>query len=217
MGSSKNWLKRTLPLLFDQERNRQDMEIPIFPLNAVLFPGGLLPLRVFEQRYMEMVKTCLKEEQPFGVCLIKEGEEVGPAALPQEVGCLARIVDWDMQQPGILNLKVLGGQRFSIGEQRVEKDGLIVAQATFQSPEEPQPIPPDLTTCVTVLKGIVEKLGAENFQQPFHYDDAAWVGYRLAEALPLKLPAKQAMLEMNDSIMRLRILHKFLGQQGLTT
>lgn len=216
MGSSKNWLKRALPLLFDQESSRQDMEIPIFPLNAVLFPGGLLPLRVFEQRYMEMVKTCLKEEQAFGVCLIKEGEEVGPAALPQEVGCLARIVDWDMQQPGILNLKVLGGQRFSIGEQRVEKNGLIVAQATFQSAEEPQPIPSDLTTCATVLKGIVEKVGVENFQQPFHYDDVAWVGYRLAEVLPLKLPAKQAMLEMNDSIMRLRILHKFLGQQGLT-
>lgn len=217
MGSSKSWLKRALPLLFDQERDRQDMEIPVFPLNAVLFPGGLLPLRVFEQRYMEMVKTCLKDEMPFGVCLIKEGEEVGPAALPQEVGCLARIVDWDMQQPGILNLKVLGGQRFSISEQRVETDGLIVAQATFQAPEEAQPIPADLATCATVLKGIIEKLGAENFQQPFHYDDAAWVGYRLAEVLPLKLQAKQAMLEMNDSTMRLRILHKFLGQQGLTT
>ena len=217
MGSSKNWLKRTLPLLFDQEHNRQDMEIPVFPLKAVLFPGGLLPLRVFEQRYMEMVKTCLKEEMPFGVCLIKDGEEVGPAALPHEVGCLARIVDWDMQQPGILNLKVLGGQRFSIGGQRVEANGLIVAQVTFQSPEEPQSIPADLTTCATVLKGIIEKVGVENFQQPFHYDDAAWVGYRLAEVLPLKLPAKQAMLEMNDSIMRLRILHKFLGQQGLAT
>lgn len=215
MGVSKNWLKRTLPLLFDQEGRRQDMEIPIFPLNAVLFPGGLLPLRVFEQRYMEMVKICLKEEKPFGVCLIKEGEEAGPAALPREVGCLVHIVDWDMQQPGILNLKVLGEQRFSISEQRVEKNGLIVAQATFQSAEESQSIPADLITCATVLKGIVEKVGAENFQQPFHYDDAVWVGYRLAEVLPLKLPAKQAMLEMNDSIMRLRILHKFLGQQGL--
>jgi uncharacterized protein len=207
MGASKNCLKRALPLLFDQERNRQDMEIPVFPLNAVLFPGGQLSLRVFEQRYMEMVKACL----------IKDGEEVGPAALPHEVGCLARIVDWDMQQPGILNLKVLGGQRFSIGEQRVEANGLIIAKATFQAPEEPQSIPSDLATCSIVLKGIIERLGAENFQQPFHYDDAAWVGYRLAEVLPLKLQAKQAMLEMNDSIMRLRILHKFLGQQGLTT
>ena len=216
MGSSKSWLKRTLPLLFDQGSDLHGMTLPIFPLNTVLFPGGLLPLRVFEQRYMDMVKTCLKDETPFGVCLIREGEEVGTTALPHEVGCLARIVDWDMQQLGVLNLHVSGGQRFSIDEQRVEKRGLIVAQVTFMSAEESQPVPPELAACATVLKGIVEKVGEGSFQKPFHYDDAVWVGYRLAEVLPLKLPAKQAMLEMIDSTMRLRILHKFLSQQGLT-
>jgi Lon protease-like protein len=215
MGASKNWLKRTLPLLFEPDGVRQEMEMPIFPLHTVLFPGGLLPLRVFEQRYMDMVKACLKEEKPFGVCLIKEGEEVGAVALPNEVGCLARIVDWDMQQLGVLNLTVLGGQCFSIDEHRVEKSGLMIARVTFLSAEEPQPVPAELIACATVLKSIVEKVGEDNFHKPLHYDDAVWVGYRLAEVLPLKLPAKQAMLEMNDSMMRLKILHKFLHQQGL--
>jgi len=216
MGSSKGWLKRNLPLLFGED-NRQEMDIPLFPLNTVLFPGGLLPLRVFEQRYMDMVKTCMKQETPFGICLIKDGEEVGTPALPHDVGCLVRIADWDMPQLGVLNLKVQGMQRFSIEQHRVEKDGLIVAHVTMQPAERTQDIPPELAGCSAVLKGIMEKVGVENFAQPFHYEDAVWVGYRLAELLPIKLSAKQAMLEMNDSIMRLRILHKFLGQQGLTT
>ena len=83
-------------------------EIPIFPLGTVLFPGGLLPLRLFEQRYLEMAKTCLRDAAPFGVCLIREGAEVGAPATPEPVGCLARIAHWDMQQLGLLQIVAQG-------------------------------------------------------------------------------------------------------------
>ena len=99
----------------------------IFPLNTVLFPGGVLPLKIFEQRYIEMTKVCIKEDRPFGVCLIKEGREVGTPAVPQDVGCLARIAHWDMPQLGVFHLQVEGLQRFRILRSEVDKTGLISA------------------------------------------------------------------------------------------
>ena len=87
-------------------------DVPLFPLNTVLFPGGLLPLRLFEQRYLEMAKGCLRDGTPFGVCLIREGAEVGTPATHEDVGCLARIVQWDMQQLGLLQLVAQGAERF---------------------------------------------------------------------------------------------------------
>jgi len=216
MAEIKAWLRRNLPLVFDRDTELKTLEVPIFPLNTVLFPGGLLPLRVFEQRYMDMAKECLREDKPFGVCLIKEGKEVGSASVVEEVGCLARIANWDMPQLGILNLETVGMQRFAIGEKRVEDNGLVVAAVATVSVEPAQPVPESLQSCVKVLQQIVQHVGAEKFPSPPHYDDASWVGYRLAEVLPLKLSARQNMLEMNDSIMRLQILRKFLIQQGLT-
>jgi len=217
MSSEINtWLRRKLPLIFDQEHSIETMEIPIFPLNTVLFPGGILPLRVFEQRYMDMTKACLRDDKPFGICLIKEGEEVGKPAIPEPIGCLARISDWDMQQLGILNMKAVGLQRFSIQSQTTEANGLIMAKVVTVTTEPPQPIPETLQPCATVLQRIVNEVGEDKFLAPLQYDDAVWVGYRLAEVLPLKLSAKQSMLEMNDSITRLQILNSFLKQQGLT-
>jgi Lon protease-like protein len=215
MAEIKAWLRRNLPLVFDRDAALKTLEIPIFPLNTVLFPGGLLPLRVFEQRYMDMTKECLREDKPFGVCLIKEGKEVGGANVIEEVGCLARITNWDMPQLGILNLETVGMQRFVIEEKRVEDNGLVVAAVATVSVEPPQPVPESLQSCVKVLQQIVQHVGPEKFSAPPHYDDASWVGYRLAEVLPLKLSARQNKLEMNDSIMRLQILRKFLIQQGL--
>ena len=87
-------------------------DLAIFPLNTVLFPGGLLPLRIFEQRYMEMAKACLKNDEHFGICLIRSGREVGAPAVPESIGSTAKIVEWDMQQLGVLSVKVQGGQRF---------------------------------------------------------------------------------------------------------
>ena len=189
--------------------------IPIFPLNAVLFPGGLLPLKLFEQRYMDMAKICLSESKPFGVCLIKEGSEVGAPAMPEMIGCLARIIDWDMQQLGLLHLNVLGGRRFQIAESSTAMSGLISAQVTLLPEPRPVPLPPEHLVCARVMRMIMRKVGEERFNAPFKFEDAEWVGYRLAEALPLKPIMKQKMLEMNDAVMRLEILHKFLASQGL--
>lgn len=193
------------------------LEVSIFPLNTVLFPGAILPLKVFEQRYVDMTKNCLRDSLPFGVCLIKEGAEVGNPALPEEVGCLASILEWDMQQLGIFHLKTLGSQRFRIVDRNVADSGLIAARVSLIDDEPEAPVPDEDKACVAVLKLIVERLGEEHFHPPFHFEDIAWVGYRLAEVLPIKLAAKQKLLELTDSRIRLQVLHKFLAQQGLAT
>jgi len=189
-------------------------EIHIFPLNAVLFPDGLLPLKVFEQRYIEMTKACLSENRPFGVCLIKEGHEVGIAAVPEPVGCLAAIEHWDMPQLGVFQLVARGGERFRIREMRVAPNHLISAEI--------EPIPPDAAAdtvdplCREVLQAIVDKVGAERFSSPLRLDDAAWIGYRLAEVLPLEARVKQELLELTDADRRLERLHALLVKQGIS-
>ena len=185
----------------------------IFPLNTVLFPGGTLPLKIFEQRYIEMTKVCISEERPFGVCLIKEGREVGTPAVPQDIGCLARIAHWDMPQLGVFHLQVEGLQRFRILSSEVEKSGLI--SATIEHLANDFAVAPEETLCRDVLKAIIEKIGAEHFPSPHRFDDAAWIGYRLSEVLPISLEQKQQMLRMTDPHARLSQLGEILSKQGL--
>ena len=185
----------------------------IFPLNTVLFPGGALPLKIFEQRYIEMTKVCISEERPFGVCLIKEGREVGTPAVPQDIGCLARIAQWDMPQLGVFHLQVEGLQRFRILSSEVEKSGLI--SATVECLANDSAVAPEETLCSDVLKAIIEKIGAEHFPSPHRFDDAAWIGYRLSEVLPISLEQKQQMLRMTDPHARLSQLGEILSKQGL--
>lgn len=210
-------LKDRIADYLNEPADLEPFELPLFPLNTVLFPGGVLPLRVFEQRYMDMTKACLQDDTPFGVCLIKDGNEVGSPAIPHEVGCLARITDWDMQQLGVLNLKAVGVRRFRVLESRVEANGLTVAKAQLLPVEPSLTLPPEHAACAGVLKHIVKRVGEDKFEAPLSFEDAVWIGYRLAEVLPLKMAAKQSMLEMNDTIVRLEVLHRFLGQQGLAT
>jgi len=187
-------------------------EIHIFPLNTVLFPGGTLPLKVFEQRYIEMTKACLRENRPFGVCLIREGREVGTAAVPEPVGCFAAIEEWDMPQLGVFHLVARGGERFRIREMQVAPNHLISAVV--------ETIPPGAGAvdplCREVLAAIIEKVGAERFPAPLGMDDAAWIGYRLAELLPLEARVKQELLEAPDAGARLERLRGLLVKQGLT-
>jgi Lon protease-like protein len=190
-----------------------DQEIPLFPLNTVLFPGGLLPLKVFEQRYIEMTKTCLRDNSPFGVCLIREGREVGAAAVPEPVGCLAAIESWDMPQLGLFQLIARGGERFRIRATRVAPNHLMSAVV--------ETLPPDVAAdrvdslCRQVLQAVIEKVGASQFSAPLRLDDASWVGYRLAEVLPLDTRVKQELLEATDAGARLERLRVLLVQQGL--
>ena len=178
----------------------------------MLFPGGRLPLRIFEQRYMEMAKACLKDGSPFGVCLIREGAEVGPAAVPFDTGCLARIAQWDMEQLGVLQIVARGEQRFRIRSQRVQDDGLVRASVEVLPEETDAGIPPACAQCVRLLEQVVEEHAAL-FERPHRFDSSAWVGARLAEILPLPLAIKQELLEASDARSRLERLNGFLTQE----
>lgn len=191
----------------------QTSTVPLFPLRTVLFPGGLLPLKVFEQRYIEMTKACLRDSLPFGVCLIREGREVGTAAVPEDVGCLASIEQWDMPQLGVFHLVARGGERFRIREMRVAANHLISAAIDPIAADGGAEGVDEL--CRKVLAAIIEKVGAERFPGPARLDDAAWIGFRLAEILPLPLGEKQALLELTDAGTRLARLRGLLERQGL--
>ena len=188
-------------------------EISIFPLNTVLFPGGLLPLKVFEQRYIDMTKACLRDGTPFGVCLIREGREVGDAAVPEPVGCLATIQEWEMPQLGVFHLVARGGERFRIRDMSVAPNQLVRATVEWIDPDPPvENIDP---VCREVLQAVVEKVGAERFSAPLRLDDAAWIGFRLAEMLPIDPPVRQSLLELTDAAERLQRLHAVLVRQGI--
>jgi uncharacterized protein len=186
----------------------RSLEVPIFPLNTVLFPGGVLPLKIFEQRYLEMTKACLRDGTSFGVCLINDGQEVGAPAMPSEVGTIARIDKWDMPQLGIFHLVTRGTERFRILSTRTAPDGLILGQVSLLDPEPSAAVAERHGQCVEVLRQLVERFGEEHFPHPRDYTDASWVGYRLAEILPIDRFEKQRMLVANDALARLdRVLH----------
>ena len=189
--------------------------LPLFPLGTVLFPGGVLPLRVFEARYVDMMRERMKAEQPFGVCLIKDGAEVGGPAVPFEIGCLASIVDFDMLQPGILNIRTHGGARFRVLETRNEADGLVRANTEAVSDDAKLPLPAEFSQCAQMLRAILPKLPGGLVRTPHQFDDAAWVSNRLAEILPIQALAKQRLMALTAPLMRLEIIHKYLTQQGL--
>jgi Lon protease-like protein len=190
-------------------------DLAIFPLNAVLFPGGLLPLRIFEQRYMEMAKACLKDDEPFGICLIRSGREVGAPATPEPVGCTARIVEWDMQQLGVLSVKARGEQRFRILESRVTETALTRARVEMLPQDVDSELPEEFGACATLLKAVFEEHGSAIVAAPLRFESSSWVGSRLAEILPVPLAAKQKLLELDDARQRIEILGKFLQQHRL--
>ena len=191
--------------------------LPLFPLGTVLFPGGVLLLRVFETRYVDMMRECMKSGQPFGVCLIKEGNEVGAPAIPHDVGCLASIVDFDMQQPGVLSITTRGAERFRVLDTRTAPNGLVHANAAAMADDPAASVPAEFNACSLTLGAILPKLPAGMIPEPHRFDDASWLSNRLAEILPIQTLAKQRLMELPDPLMRIEIIHKFLGQQGLKT
>jgi len=184
--------------------------IPIFPLNTVLYPGGMLPLKIFEQRYLEMTRDCLRDTTPFGVCRIREGVEVGTPALPETVGCTAMIAEWEMPHLGVFHLKARGQQRFRIRNQTTHPGGLIRAEIELLEETSGSANEESLVLCRRVLEQIVSRLGTEYFFPPLAYDDPRWVSYRLAEVLPLALEEKQALLETRADHERLTRLYRLL-------
>ncbi|MEQ1773194.1 MAG: LON peptidase substrate-binding domain-containing protein [Burkholderiales bacterium] len=177
--------------------DRARKKLFLFPLGTVLFPGGALPLKIFEQRYLEMTKACIRDNLPFGVCLIREGHEVGAAAVPERVGSLATIEQWEMPHTGIFHLLARGGERFRLLETEVAANGLLSGDVEMLPPLES--CVPD-ADCVALLSRVINQVGTENFPQPIRLDDAAWVAYRLAEMLPMATADKQLLLESGRAI-----------------
>ena len=193
----------------------ETLRIPLFPLNTVLFPGGLQPLKIFEQRYLDMAAACMKDNSPFGICLIDKGGEVGRAAVPHGVGTLASISNWEMEQLGILMITAQGGRRFRIIETQIGDGHLLEGTVELLAEASPTPLPPERERLLPLLQRIVGDLGPERIPEPHRYDDAEWVGYRITEVLPIQNLAKQKLLELDDPLARLEILEKYLSQRKL--
>jgi len=195
---------------------KQTLEIPIFPLGTVLFPDGLLPLRIFEQRYLEMTKVCIRDSAPFGVCLIREGAEVGALAVPHTVGCTAHILRWDMPHLGLFHLVTEGRDIFRVLEQWVSRTGLLCGQVELDEPAPALALPDAFRPLAQLLETIIGKVGAERFPAPPRLDDAAWVAYRLAESLPLEAGLRQRLLEARDPLGALNEVRAFLQSKAVT-
>ena len=198
------------------------MIIPLFPLRSVLFPGGRLPMRIFEQRYMDMAKVCLKDSSSFGICLIARGEEVAragqKAADPHAVGTLAHIADWDMQQLGVLEIVAQGGERFRLLRHWAEDSGLLRGEIELIAAPAALSVPGAYARLVPLLRAIIDEMavGSPNAPAtPHRFSDADWLGMRYAEVLPIPVAARQKLLEVEDSIDRLEIIYRFLESKGL--
>jgi Lon protease-like protein len=182
-------------------------EIPLFPLNAVLFPGSTLGLRIFEARYLDMVRECARSGRGFGVCLIMQGQEAGEPALPAAVGTLASIVDFDTLPDGLLGISVTGGARFRVQRSRIRGNGLVIGEVRGWPDEPVVPVPLEFSLLPAILERLAEQSGLSWRNGPRErYDDASWVGFRLAELLPLGDAERQHLLEVTDPVERLTAL-----------
>lgn len=185
--------------------------IPLFPLNTVLFPGGPLPLRIFETRYVDMVRHCMRERCPFGVVLIRAGSEVGTGASETTaVGTTARIVDFNALPDGLLGITCLGERKFSVSRHWRQDDGLHVGEVEFAPPEESTDLPFEYDHLGELLRKVLPELGDLYANVPKHFADASWVGCRLAEILPIALSEKQYCLELDDPVARLARLNPLI-------
>jgi len=182
-------------------------EIPLFPLRTVLFPGGVLPLRIFEQRYLDMVRDCARDDSGFGVCLIREGQEAASEVKTTRVGTLAKIFDWYTLEDGLLGVSATGTLRFSTDSCWREEDGLLRARVHFLPDPTVCPLPEDYSLLADMLGRFMEKVGQQypSWSEE-RLQDALWVGYRLSELLPLTAIEKQHLLELADPLERLQNL-----------
>ena len=185
------------------------MSVPLFPLNTVLYPGGPLPLRIFEQRYLDMISRCLREDVQFGVLLIRKGSEVG-AAETADVGTLASIADWYQGSDGLLGVTAIGTERFRLASSERQPDGLLVGEIEILPELPPVALPENYQPLGQILAGVLDDLGRLYEDLDKHYDDAGWVSYRFAEILPMTPEQKQSCLETDDPLDRLAAMRAVL-------
>lgn len=191
--------------------------IPLFPLQLVLFPGGVLPLRIFETRYLDMVRRCAADDEGFGICLLLPEDEHNDTQALATIGTMAKIADFSTRDDGLLGITVTGQDRFVIQQTSVQHDGLIIGEVDWLECQAGQPVPPDCSALVDVLREINKQLRSQTQRElrpETDYDDAECVGFRLAELLPISVNDRQLLLEMQDPIERLRrLLHSMSNQQ----
>ena len=185
------------------------MQVPIFPLATVLFPGGPLPLRIFEPRYLDMISDCLKNDRQFGVLLIRDGGETGPSTT-YEVGTLAKITDWYQGSDGLLGVTAVGGQRFRLLANERQADGLNIGNIEVLQESDPLPLPAEHEPIAHILAGVLDDLGRLYEDLPRHLEDANWVSYRFVEILPVSVEQKQQCLETADPLQRLQLVSEVL-------
>lgn len=186
-----------------------ETELPLFPLKTVLFPGGPLPLRIFEPRYLDMISHCLKNNTSFGVVGIRSGSETGAAEM-FTVGTTADITNWYQDDDGLLAIMTIARTRFRIERVDRRPDGLYVADVTMLPAERPVPLPDAYGSLAAFLERALEEVASYYRGIDVHFDDATWVGHRLAEILPLDLSVKQVLLEMDGALERLERLEPIL-------
>lgn len=191
-------------------------DIPLFPLHTVLFPGGLLPLRIFETRYLDMVGECLRERKGFGVCVITAGREVGRAAGCASIGTLASIEDFGRGDDGLLSIVARGERRFRVLHSSVESSQLLRATVAWLDDGDDAPLPEQHRPMARFLEQLIRRAGEPFTRLPGDYDSSAWVGGRLAELLPFALADKQRLLEMDSALDRLDVIYGELLAEELS-
>ncbi len=187
------------------------IQVPLFPLNVVLFPGGPLPLRIFESRYIDMVSERMQSDGPFGVLLIRDGQEAGGAASTWEVGTLAKITDFYQGSDGLLGVTAIGGQRFQLLSAERAADGLNIGTIELIPDEPDVGLPAEYQPLADILDGVLDDLGKLYESLPRKLDNAGWVANRLLEILPIRLDEKQQLLDDNDPLARLEIVREVLN------
>lgn len=195
---------------FDEQAGR----IPLFPLQTVLYPGGLLPLRIFEPRYTDMIGACLRADCGFGVVAIRAGHEVGEPADSFPIGTLARPVDFARHGDGLLAITALGAQRFAVRARRVAPDKLVLGEVEWLPADAPGPLPEEHRYMGDILREVHEAAGTARLWYEQRMDDAGWVSWRIAELLPLPLAERVAVLATDDVRARLALLGRLLDRHA---
>ncbi len=185
------------------------MKIPLFPLQTILFPGGPLSLRVFERRYLDMVSSCMASDQLFGIILNKPSSTNDKNNF-SKIGTLAQIVDWDQGSDGVLGLKVIGKERFILTSHYTDENGLNMGEIEILEPEKKLLLPEGYVTLSAILETILNEFSELYVSVKKDFNDASWVGYRLAEILPIELSQRQIYLEIDEPLDRLELLKTFM-------
>jgi Lon protease-like protein len=186
-------------------------DMPVFPLSAIALPAGILPLRIFEPRYLDMVRDCLQQQRGFVISLVPPNPfYLEEKALPYRVGALVKIVDWDQLPDGLLGIVVRGESKVQLEQFRWQRNGLLMACASVLEAEEAQALPEEYQTLAELLQKVLVQIAPDWYPEA-QFDEAVWVGYRLLELLPLDIEFRQQLLEMTDPILRLAVLMQAVG------